>query len=225
VVLVVSHEILAFAIGVASTFLPCCFYCYPGLFAYFQPEGERASRTRAVIVSLVFAAGAMLVAAFITLGFYLIAPAARSVLPQAQATVNGIAFIVLSAIGIVYLTGRTFSLPIPRLSLPSSMVGNHGYRYAYMYGVFIGGPGQAHCTVALMIPLVFLFFASMTPVAIVSLFLIYSIGRIIPTVVIGLMVQDTQIRFANSVSQHSRAINRLIGISFIVAGIFLFFTI
>jgi cytochrome c biogenesis protein CcdA len=224
-VLEVSHEVLAFAIGVASTFLPCCFYCYPGLFAYFQPEGERSSRTRAVLVSLVFAAGAMLVAAILTVGFFLIAPFVRGVLPQAQQTVNVIAFLVLSAIGAVYLLGKTFSLPIPRLSLPGSMVGNRGYRYAYLYGVFVGGPGQAHCTLALMIPLVFLFFTSMTPIGIVAYFLLYTVGRIIPTIMIGLMVQDTQVRFAKSISAHSQAINRLIGVSFIIAGIFLLFTI
>jgi len=219
------QEVLAVAIGVLSTFLPCCFYCYPGLFAYFQPEGERASRTRAVLVSLVFAAGAMLVAAILTLGFFLIASQVKGILPQAQATVNVIAFVVLSAVGAIYLLGRSFSLPIPSLSLPSAMVGNRGYRYAYLYGVFIGGPGQAHCTLALMIPLVFLYFTSMTPIAIVTYFLLYTVGRIIPTVVIGLMVQDSQIRFAESISMHSKAINRLIGISFVLAGVFLLFTV
>lgn len=222
---VASHEILSFAIGVLSGFLPCCFVCYPGLFAYFQPEGEKPSRIRGGLVCLVFAAGALLVAGILTVAFLIVAPEIHGIIDNAQQLVNKTGFIVLSLIGIGYLIGKGFSLPIPRLGMPNSLINGRGYRSAYFYGVFIGGPGQAHCTISLVIPLVFLFFASLTPIAIITYFAFYSLGRIVPLVVIGMMLQDTQIRFFKTVSKNSQTINRLIGIIFIIGGIVLFFTI
>ncbi len=223
--IVASHEVLSFAIGVLSGFLPCCFVCYPGLFAYFRPEGEEPSRIRGGLVCLVFAAGALLVAGILTVAFLIVAPEIHGIIDNAQHLVNDTAFIILSLIGVGYLIGKGFSLPIPRLGMPNSLINDRGYRSAYLYGVFIGGPGQAHCTISLVIPLVFLFFASMTPIAIITFFALYSLGRIVPLVVIGLMLQDTQIRFFKTVSRNSQTINRLIGIIFIIGGLVLFLTI
>lgn len=222
---VVSHEVLSFAIGVLSGFLPCCFVCYPALFSYFQIQGQKTSRIRGGAYCLVFAAGALLVAAILTGVFLVIAPEIRSIIDNAQHLVNNAGFVVLSLIGVSYLLGRGFSLPIPRLGFPTGLINGRGYRSAYLYGVFIGGPGQAHCTVSLVIPLVFLFFASMTPIAIITYFALYSLGRIVPLVAIGLMLQDTQIRFFKTVSRNSQTINRLIGVIFIIGGVVLFLTI
>jgi cytochrome c biogenesis protein CcdA len=223
--IVASHEVLSFAIGVLSGFLPCCFVCYPGLFSYFQTEGQKPSRIRAGAYCLVFAAGALLVAGILTVAFLLIAPEIRSIIDNAQHLVNDTAFVVLSIIGVSYLLGRGFSLPIPRLGFPAGLINGRGYRSAYLYGIFIGGPGQAHCTISLVIPLVFLFFTSLTPVAIVTYFVLYCLGRTIPLVVIGLMLQDAQIRFFKTVSRNSQTLNRLIGIIFVIGGLVLFFTI
>ncbi|MBI3115884.1 MAG: hypothetical protein HYZ12_00950 [Thaumarchaeota archaeon] len=160
-----------------------------------------------------------------TVAFVIVAPEIHGIIDNAQQLVNKTGFIVLSLIGIGYLIGKGFSLPIPRLGMPNSLINGRGYRSAYFYGVFIGGPGQAHCTISLVIPLVFLFFASLTPIAIITYFAFYSLGRIVPLVVIGMMLQDTQIRFFKTVSKNSQTINRLIGIIFIIGGIVLFFTI
>jgi len=240
------HEVLAFSIGVVSGFLPCCFVTYPGLFAYFSADEERTSRIRVTMVCLSFAAGIAFVGAVITggllsLGLVIL----RDVLGLGSVganyvgwaalnpfnpvhtpilvVVNYLGWAILTIIGVVYLTGRSFSLPVPRVNAPQSLMNIRGYRGGFFYGVFIGGPGQAHCTVTILIPIVFLSLTTLDPIAVVAYFGLYTLGRIIPILISGLMLQDMRLRFARGVLQSSKLINRLIGVSFIIGGLVLFF--
>ena len=137
--------------------------------------------------------------------------------------VNYLGWAILTIIGVVYLTGRSFSLPIPRVNAPQSLMNIRGYRGGFFYGVFIGGPGQAHCTVTILIPIVFLSLTTLDPTAVVAYFALYTLGRVIPILISGLMLQDMRLRFARGVLQSSKLINRLIGVSFIIGGLVLFF--
>ncbi len=240
-------EFLAFSIGIISGFLPCCFVCYPGLFAYFSADDtEKPSRVKSAITCLTFSAGIALVggvitAALLSLGLGILRGALG--LGNVGANYNGLATInpfspvhtpilavvnylgwgILTLIGAVYLTGRSFSLPIPRVSMPQSLTGIRGYRGGFYYGIFMGGPGQAHCTVTILIPIVFLSLATLDPFTAVLLYGLYTAGRIIPIFIAGLMLQDMRLRFAKTVAQNSKNINRLVGVSFVIGGIVLLF--
>jgi cytochrome c biogenesis protein CcdA len=239
--------LLAFSIGIISGFLPCCFVCYPGLFAFLSADdGDVPSRRRSALTCLTFAAGISLVGAIITAGLLSLGLVVlRGALGLGNvaanyagletlnpfdpvhtpllAAVNYFGWGILTLIGLVYLSGRSLSLPIPRVSVPQSLNGLRGYRGGFYYGVFVGGPGQAHCTVTILIPIVFLSLASLDPLTIVLLYSIYTVGRIIPIFVAGLMLQDMRIRFARSVMENSKVINRLVGVSFLIGGIVLLF--
>jgi cytochrome c biogenesis protein CcdA len=240
-------SLLAFSIGILSGFLPCCFVCYPGLFAYFSAEdGEGKSRRSAAITCLTFSAGVTFVGAVVTVGLLSLGLGVlrgalglgnvaanyagwqtlnpfSSVHTPVLSAVNYIGWGVLTVIGAVYLTGRSVFLPIPRVSMPQSLTGIRGYRGGFYYGIFMGGPGQAHCTVTILIPIVFLSLATLDPVVIATLFLFYTAGRVIPIFAAGLMLQDMRIRFAKAVTENSHLINRLIGVSFVIGGIVLLF--
>ncbi len=240
------HEVLAFTIGVVSGFLPCCFVVYPGLFAYFSADEQRSSRIRIASICLTFAAGISLVGALIVGGLLSLGIAVlrdslglgnvvsnyagwatlnpfNPVHTPILVVVNYLGWAILTIIGAVYLTGRSFSLPIPRVSVPQSLTNIRGYRGGFLYGIFIGGPGQAHCTVTILIPIVFLSLATLDPVAVVAYFGIYTVGRIIPLMIAGLMLQDVRLRFTKSVLSNAKLINRLIGVSFVIGGLVLFF--
>jgi cytochrome c biogenesis protein CcdA len=240
-------QVLAFSIGIISGFLPCCFVCYPGLFAYFSADDTaESSRRRSAITCLTFSAGVSLVGAIITAvllslglgvlrgvlglgniaanygGLDTINPFSPVHTPILQ-VVNYLGWGILTVIGIVYLTGRSFSLPIPRVSMPQSLAGIRGYRGGFYYGIFMGGPGQAHCTVTILIPIVFLSLATLDPFTIILLYGLYTVGRVIPIFIAGLMLQDMRVRFAKSVVQNAKLINRLVGVSFLIGGLVLLF--
>jgi cytochrome c biogenesis protein CcdA len=137
--------------------------------------------------------------------------------------VNYLGWAILTLIGVVYLTGRSFRIPVPRVSMPQSLAGMKGYRGGFFYGVFIGGPGQAHCTVTILIPIVFLSLASLDPIAVILYFGLFTLGRIIPVFIAGLMLQDVRMRFVKSITEKSTLINRLIGVSFVIGGLVLLF--
>ncbi len=240
------HEALAFTIGIVSGFLPCCFVVYPGLFAYFSADEGRPSRLRIAALCLAFAGGITLVGAAIVGGLLSLGiEALRTELGLGNIAanyggwatlnpfspvhtpilviVNYLGWGILSVIGIAYLMGRSFSLPIPRVSVPKSMSNIRGYKGGFLYGIFIGGPGQAHCTVTILIPIVFLSIASLDPIATVAYFGLYTAGRIIPLVIAGLMLEDMRLRFTKSVLSSAKLINRLIGVSFLIGGLVLFF--
>jgi len=240
-------QVLAFSIGIISGFLPCCFVCYPGLFAYLSADdGEHASRGRSVVTCLTFAAGISLVGAIVTaallsLGLAVLKGALglgnvaanydglatinpfSPVHTPVLAVVNYFGWAVLTLVGAVYLTGKSLSLPIPRVAVPQSLNGIRGYRGGFYYGVFVGGPGQAHCTVTILIPIVFLSLASLDPLTIVILYGLYTVGRVIPILIAGVMLQDMRMRFAKAVMQNAKVINRLVGVSFIIGGLVLLF--
>jgi cytochrome c biogenesis protein CcdA len=240
------HEALAFSVGVLAGFLPCCFVCYPGLFAYFSADDQKSSRMRAAMVCVTFSAGVTLVSALIVGGLLSIGLGSlRGILglDKIQANYNGWATInpfnpvhtpilvavnyggwaILTLIGIIYLTGRNFSIPVPRVSMPKSLAGMRGYRGGFFYGVFIGGPGQAHCTVTILIPVVFLSLVALDPFAVILYFGFFTLGRIIPIFIAGLMLQDMRMRFVKSVTEKSTLINRLIGVTFLIGGLVLLF--
>ena len=240
------HEILAFTIGIVSGFLPCCFVVYPGLFAYFSADEQRASRLRIAALCLAFAGGITLVGALLVGGLLSLGVTAlrtylglgniasnyagwatlnpfNPVHTPILVVVNYLGWGILTVIGISYLMGRSFRLPIPRVSVPTSMANIRGYKGGFLYGIFIGGPGQAHCTVTILVPIVFLSIASLDAVATVAYFGLYTAGRIIPLMIAGLMLEDVRLRFTKSVLGNAKLINRLIGVSFLIGGLVLFF--
>lgn len=178
---------------------------------------------RTALICLAFSGGILLVGAILlggllSLGLELL----RSVVKLGQAGANYAGWTVLTIIGISYLIGKGFNIPLPRFSVPQSLANSRGYRGGFFYGVFMGGPGQAHCTVTLLIPIVFLSLASIDPVSVVWYFALFSLGRIIPIFIAGLMLQDMRTRFVRSLSHQSKLVDRVIGVIFLIGGIVLY---
>lgn len=146
-----------------------------------------------------------------------------SVMANAMLVVDVIGFAILGIIGGSYLVGRSLSLPLPYIGPPKALTTLRGYRAAPVYGAFFGGPGAAHCTFMLVVPIVFLSLSASDPMIIVWNFLFYAVGRIVPIVVIGMMFQDAQIRFIQLLSRRSDLLNRVIGVTIILSGVSLFF--
>ena len=219
------QEILSFSIGVASGFLPCCFMCYPGLFAYLQQNMEKPSRARATLLCLAFAAGIVSVAAVLIVVLLSVSVQLKALVNPTTGIVNSVGFVVLCAIGIAYLLGKTVRIPVPRINPPSSLARIKGTWGAVFYGIFLGGPGQAHCTIMLLIPIVFLSVASLTTTAVIWYFSLYVLGRVIPLLIVGLTLQDVQTRLVSKIINKSHLINRFIGVIFVVGGLVLFFTV
>lgn len=203
--------------------MPCCIGIYPGLFAYLETAEQKASRFRAGIMSAIFGSGVLLVVGAIGLGVLLLQIGLSSVSHDWLTPVDMIGFIILSVIGTSYILGRSLMLPIPQVGLPGSLSNIRGLRAAPLYGIFFGGPGAAHCTFMLVIPIIFLGLAATAPTAILSYFLIYAAGRVIPIVVVGVLVRDAQMRFVRALTSQSKQVNRLIGVLIIISGISLFF--
>ena len=108
-------------------------------------------------------------------------------------------------------------------SFPVAIAGARGYRAAPLYGAFFGGPGAAHCTFMLVIPIVFLSLSSLNPTVILWNFLFFALGRAVPIVVVGTVLEDAQVRFVQAISAKSVLVNKLIGLFMLASGISLFF--
>ncbi|MBI3116874.1 MAG: hypothetical protein HYU03_01345 [Thaumarchaeota archaeon] len=214
---------LSFAIGVTCSLMACCLGIYPGLFAYLQSNVQNPSRLRAGLLSLGFASGVLLAVLAVSTVFVVLQLQLMSLMNQAMLYVDIVGFILMALIGLGYLTGRTIRIPLPSVSPPTSFLAFRGYLAAPVYGIFFGGPGAAHCTLMLVIPIIFLSLSALDPTAFFANFGVYAIGRVIPIVVIGMMLQDAQLRFLKLVASRSVTINRVIGIIIIISGISLFF--
>lgn len=214
---------LSFAIGVTCSLMTCCLGIYPGLFAYLQSNLAKPSRVRAGLMSLGFAVGVLLAVAAVSAVFMLLRIEFMDIMNQGMLYVDIAGFAILSLIGASYLIGRSLRIPLPSIGPPTALLALRGYSAAPLYGIFFGGPGAAHCTLMLVIPVIFLSLSAQDPSAFVTNFGIYAIGRVIPIVVIGMMLQDAQVRFLKFVSARSTLINRIIGITIILSGISLFF--
>jgi cytochrome c biogenesis protein CcdA len=198
---------------------------YPGLFAYLNSEIAKPSRFRAGLMSLGFSFGVVTVVGAFGLAFMLLRIELDSLTGNGTLAilhnVPGIA--LLTIIGLTYLTGRSFRIPVPTIGAPNALIHLRGYRAAPIWGMFTGGPGATHCTVALVIPIVFLSLSARDPTAIAYNFGFYALGRAIPIVAIGLMLHDVQVRFLRVLNEHSRFLNRIIGVTILASGIGLFF--
>ncbi len=214
---------LSLAIGITCSLMPCCIGMYPGLFAYLSHGSGKQSRLRAGLISLAFSSGVVIVVAAISSVFVLLQLALSSFSGNGILAIDIIGFILLTLIGITYLTGRNFMIPVPRIGAPNILTSLRGFRGAPIYGMFLGGPGAAHCTFTLVIPILFLSLSAGNLTAIVYNFGFYAAGRAIPIVVIGLMLQDAQLRFVRLLNRYSTVLNRIIGITLVVSGVSLFF--
>ena len=214
---------LSFVIGVGCSMMVCCIGMYLGLFAYLNPSAGKVSRVRAGLMSLAFSLGVVLVVAVIGVGFLALQIGLLTVTHDALLYVDIIGFAILGTIGALYLAGRNPGLPFPYIGPPTALSSMRGFRAAPLYGAFFGGPGAAHCTFMLVIPIVFLSLSSLNPIVIFYNFLFYAAGRTIPIVVVGTMIQDAQIRFVKALSSRSLTLNRVIGVFMIISGISLFF--
>ena len=213
----------SFAIGVGCSMMPCCIGIYPGLFAYLETTEQKTSRFMAGVLSAVFASGVLVVVGLLGLGVLLLQVGLATVTHDSLTFVDIIGFAILLVIGGSYILGRSLMLPIPQFGLPAALSNVKGLRAAPLYGIFFGGPGAAHCTFMLVIPIIFLGLASTVPSALLSYFLVYAVGRIIPIIVVGVLLRDAQMRFVRVLSSQSKQVNRLIGILIIISGISLFF--
>src|SRR3989442_6644861 len=148
------------------------------LFSYFSADEEKVSRIRIAAVCLAFSAGIAVVGAAITggllsLGVVILRDALglgnvganyagwatlnpfNPIHTPILIIINYLGWAILTVIGLVYLTGRSFSLPVPRVNAPQRLMNIQGYRGGFLYHVLLGGPGLAHSTGTVVIPIVF----------------------------------------------------------------------
>lgn len=215
--------VISFAIGITCSLMACCIGMYLGLFAYLSRSQGKVSRISAGLMSAGFAMGVTLVVAALGFGVLLLRMELMNIMDNAIFVISTVGLIAFSVIGASYLLGRNLVIPLPYVGAPTALTNMRGYRAAPLYGAFFGGPGAAHCTFMLVIPIIFLGLSSRDPTAIPWNFIVFAAGRIIPIVVIGMMLQDAQVRFVKMVSARSRLINRVIGITLIISGVSLFF--
>jgi predicted CDP-diglyceride synthetase/phosphatidate cytidylyltransferase len=128
--LLAAAATLSFLIGVGCSLMACCIGIYPGLFAYLQSNRGLLSRLRSGPMSLGYSAGIILVVFAISLIFMLLQIELMNFMGQTMLIIDVIGFAVLSLIGIIYLTGRNFSIPLPRISPPKALMDFRGYRAA-----------------------------------------------------------------------------------------------
>ncbi len=214
---------LSFAIGVTCSLMACCLGLYPGLFAYLQSNIRKPSRLRAGFMSLGFAAGILIAVIAISSVFMLLRMEVMDFMNRGMIYVDVAGFALLVLIGVSYLRGRSLGLSLPSIGPPNALMSLRGLFAAPLYGLYFGGPGAAHCTIMLVIPIIFLSLSSLDPVSFLANFGMYAVGRTIPIVVIGMMLQDAQLRFLKLVASRSISINRIIGVIMILSGISLFF--
>jgi cytochrome c biogenesis protein CcdA len=171
-------------------------------------------------MSLGFTGGLLVIVAALSLVFVWLQLGLMEWMGYAMPVIDvaGAGFMIF--IGASYFVGRSFRIPLPTINPPASL---RGYRAAPVYGILLGGPGAAHCTTMLVIPIIILGLASLQPLAVVYALAAYVLGRAIPIVIIGTMMQDAQLRFVQMLAGRSTLVNRVIGVAVILSGISLFF--
>lgn len=123
----------AFTFGMVATVNPCALPMLPAYLGWFITGDETARSTpvavtRAVVVALAVSVG--FVAVFGTFG--LLVTAASAQVEQITPYVTPVVGLTLAVMGVVLLTGRTLTLPVPRLDRTG---GGRGLAAMVLYGV------------------------------------------------------------------------------------------
>jgi cytochrome c biogenesis protein CcdA len=170
-----------------------------------------------------FASGILIAVLVVSTVFMLLQTELMNFMTHGMIYIDVAGFALLALIGTSYITGISLGIPLPTINPPASLMSRRGVLAAPLYGLYFGAPGAAHCTLMLVIPIIFLSLSSLNPAAFLVNFAAYAVGRVIPVIAIGMMLQDAQLRFLKLVASRSQLVNRVIGVVIVLSGISLFF--
>jgi cytochrome c biogenesis protein CcdA len=165
----------AFAAGTVALFAPCCIVV---MFPAFLAASVRNHRWRLVPLTFVFAVGVATVLVPVTLGLSLLTES----LLRYHTAVYGLGALVLLALAVVSLSGRTWSLPFLRGSPDISRTDSAG---VYALGVFSGAASA--CCAPVLAGVLTLSAVSPGIAAGVGIGLAYVFGMVFPLVILTLL--------------------------------------
>ena len=165
----------AFAAGTVALFAPCCIVV---MFPAFLAASVRNHRWRLVPLTFVFAVGVATVLVPVTLGLSLLTES----LLRYHTAVYGLGALVLLALAVVSLSGRTWSLPFLRGSPDISRTDSAG---VYALGVFSGAASA--CCAPVLAGVLTLSAVSPGIAVGVGIGLAYVFGMVFPLVILTLL--------------------------------------
>ena len=165
----------AFAAGTVALFAPCCIVV---MFPAFLAASVRNHRWRLVPLTFVFAVGVATVLVPVTLGLSLLTES----LLRYHTAVYGLGALLLLALAVVSLSGRTWSLPFLRGSPDISRTDSAG---VYALGVFSGAASA--CCAPVLAGVLTLSAVSPGIAAGVGIGLAYVFGMVFPLVILTLL--------------------------------------
>ncbi|MBI4170973.1 MAG: hypothetical protein HY514_04710 [Candidatus Aenigmarchaeota archaeon] len=210
--------ILSVIFGIAAFFSPCAFTVLPSYVSYYASQNRKKERrNKSLYLGLMAAAG--IVTVNMILGIIIgilgnvapFVPDPRQDIP-AILVVRIVSGFLIAALGIVYLTGRTFHFPflqgVQKKSFSKSM---------YAYGVVYNGAAIG-CTGPILLGLMLyaLSFGSFT--AAITAFLVFSLTMGILMVTITLLTDSLRKRLVTKIAENYKLIKMVAAVVMIISG-------
>ena len=211
--------VYAFGVGMVATFNPCGFAMLPAYLSYFlglegatHPEGRDAQTT----VLRALAVGATMTLGFVVV-FGIIGLVLRPVLSTVQEYLPWVTIglgVILVVLGGYMLTGRTFTVNLPKL--------NRGTDSREFTSVFLFGVSYAlvslSCTIALFTAAVVTTIETESFATGVGAFVAYGLGMGLVIMVLTLAIAVARQSLVRNVRRVLPYVNRISGVLLIVAG-------
>lgn len=208
----------AFGVGMVATFNPCGFAMLPAYLSYFlglegaNQDAPRASVMRALAVGATTAAGFILV-------FGLLGVVLKPTLDTVQEKLPWVTIVLgvgLVALGIYMLTGRSFTVNLPKLT--------KGTNSRELSSVFLFGVSYAivslSCTIGVFIAVVSTTMESANFVSGVAVFLAYGAGMGLVLMVLTMAIALARQGLVRSLRRILPYINRISGVLLVLAGVY-----
>lgn len=206
----------AFGVGMVATFNPCGFAMLPAYLSYFLGlEGAEAGKRRGSVWRALAVAGAM-TAGFIVV-FGIVGIVLNPVIDTIQEKLPWVTILLgvaLVALGIYMLTGRTFTVNLPKIT--------KGAAGRELWSVFIFGVSYAlvslSCTISLFISVISTTFNNANFASGVMTLLAYSLGMGLVLVVLTLAIALANQGLVSKMKGVIPYVNRVSGALLVLAG-------
>jgi cytochrome c-type biogenesis protein len=214
-----ASVVYAFGVGMVATFNPCGFAMLPAYLSYFlglegstHPEGRDAQTTvlRALAVGAVMTLGFVVVFGILGLVLRPVLSTVQEYLPWVTIALG----VVLLVLGGYMLTGRTFTVNLPKI--------NRGTDSREFTSVFLFGISYAlvslSCTIALFTAAVVTTIETESFAIGVGAFVAYALGMGLVIMVLTLAIAVARQSLVRNVRRVIPYVNRISGVLLIVAG-------
>lgn len=206
----------AFGVGMVATFNPCGFAMLPAYLSYFLglegavPEERRGSVIRALAVAACMTAGFLVVFGIVGIALNPVIDVIQEKLPFVTILLG----VGLVALGIYMLTGRTFTVNLPKLT--------KGTNSRELWSIFLFGISYAlvslSCTISLFISVISTTFNNTNLVSGMAVFLAYGLGMGLVLMVLTLAIALANQGLVHSLKRIMPYVNRVSGVLLVLAG-------